>query len=123
MSSTSCIFCYHDWVLFLLLFLSLFFYNVVKGCHQVKLIWSLPLEIRVSVTLWPFFCFRIVSLSFLCLFIIGGNLLMSGAGRKKWEAAWRTAMERYQNQKSPLSASSPETPGSSQPGNFSYKKY
>ncbi|XP_078155791.1 G2484-1 protein isoform X2 [Carex rostrata] len=39
----------------------------------------------------------------------------SGAGRKKWEAAWRTAMERYQNQKSPLSASSPETPGSSQP--------
>ncbi|KAJ3689873.1 hypothetical protein LUZ61_019037 [Rhynchospora tenuis] len=36
-------------------------------------------------------------------------------GRKKWEAAWRTAMEKYQNQKSPLGASTPETSGSSRP--------
>jgi hypothetical protein len=41
---------------------------------------------------------------------------MSAGGRKKWEAAWHTAMERYQNQKSPLSSGTFETPGSSRPG-------
>lgn len=41
---------------------------------------------------------------------------MSAGGRKKWESAWRSAMEKYQNQKSPPSASISETPDSSRPG-------